>query len=95
MMHQLDAHVNTLHEWSRDISQNNARVLILTGSGGSFCAGLDIKQDDDKDVLQDGREMTQHMSRVTNCIQALPYYQWPLSMAMQLEEEQNFPPAQI
>uniref|UniRef100_A0A7S2KS71 Ethylmalonyl-CoA decarboxylase n=1 Tax=Skeletonema marinoi TaxID=267567 RepID=A0A7S2KS71_9STRA len=72
MMHQLDAHVNTLHEWSRDISQNSARVLILTGSGGSFCAGLDIKQDDDKDVLQDGREMTQHMSRVTNCIQALP-----------------------
>eukprot|EP00984_Skeletonema_dohrnii_P015336 scaffold6598_cov98-Skeletonema_dohrnii-CCMP3373.AAC.2 len=72
MMHQLDAHVNTLHEWSRDISQNNARVLILTGSGGSFCAGLDIKQDDDNDVLQDGREMTQHMSRVTNCIHALP-----------------------
>eukprot|EP00984_Skeletonema_dohrnii_P027744 scaffold17409_cov89-Skeletonema_dohrnii-CCMP3373.AAC.2 len=75
-MHQLDAHVNTLHEWSRGIlscqNPNNARVLILTGSGGSFCAGLDIKQDDDNDVLQDGREMTQHMSRVTNCIHALP-----------------------
>eukprot|EP00986_Skeletonema_menzelii_P002052 scaffold558_cov160-Skeletonema_menzelii.AAC.5 len=38
-MHQLDAHVKTLHEWSRDKStQNNARVLILTGYGGSFCA---------------------------------------------------------
>jgi len=73
MMHQLDAHVKTLQEWSRDISnQNNARVLVLTGSGGTFCAGLDIKQDDDNDILKDGKEMTQHMSRVTNCIHSLP-----------------------
>ncbi|KAL7491579.1 hypothetical protein ACHAWT_002131 [Skeletonema menzelii] len=73
MMHQLDAHVKTLHEWSRDKStQNNARVLILTGYGGSFCAGLDINQDDTNDILKDGREMTQHMSRVTNCIHSIP-----------------------
>lgn len=73
MMHELDTHVKTLQEWSRDIStQNNARVLILTGSGGSFCAGLDIKQDDADDVLQDGMKMTHHMSRVTNCIHSLP-----------------------
>ncbi len=73
MMHEIDAHVKTLQEWSRDMStQNNARVLILTGSGGSFCAGLDIKQDDADDVLQDGMKMTQHMSRVTNCIHSLP-----------------------
>ena len=73
MMHQLDAHVKTLQEWSRDANtQNNARVLILTGSDGSFCAGLDIKQDDANDILQEGREMTLHMSRVTNCIHSLP-----------------------
>jgi enoyl-CoA hydratase/carnithine racemase len=73
MMHQLDAHVKTLQEWSRDNSnQNNARVLVLTGSGGTFCAGLDIKQEDDNDILRDGKEMTQHMSRVTNCIHSLP-----------------------
>ena len=72
MMHQLDAHVKTLHKWSHGISnQNNARVLVLTGSGGSFSAGLDIKQEDD-DKLKDGKEMTQHMSRVTNCIHSLP-----------------------
>ncbi len=73
MMRELDAHVKTLQEWSRDIStQNNARVLILTGSNGSFCAGLDIKEDDSNDILQDGMEMTHHMSRVTNCIHSLP-----------------------
>ena len=73
MMHQLDAHVKTLQEWSRDINvQNNARVLILTGSEGSFCAGLDIKQDNANDILQEGKEMTEHMSRVTNCIHSLP-----------------------
>jgi len=47
-------------------------VLVLTGSGGTFCAGLDIKQEDDNDILRDGKEMTQHMSRVTNCIHSLP-----------------------
>mmetsp|Transcript_14797 Transcript_14797/g.20998 ORF Transcript_14797/g.20998 Transcript_14797/m.20998 type:complete len:312 (+) Transcript_14797:3-938(+) len=73
MMHELDAHVKTLQDWSRDINaQNNARVLILTGSGESFCAGLDIKQDNANDVLQDGEEMTHHMTKVTNCIHSLP-----------------------
>lgn len=73
MMHELDAHVKTLQEWSRDMSsRNNARVLILTGSGGSFCAGLDIKQDGTNDILYDGVKMTLHMSRVTNCIHSLP-----------------------
>lgn len=74
MMHQLDSHVETLREWSRDLSDlNNARLLILTGSDGAFCSGLDINQhDDNNDTLKDGREMTEHMSRVTNCIHSLP-----------------------
>jgi len=75
MMHQLDAHVNTLNEWSRDGSgQNNARVLMLTGSDGTFCSGLDINQNDsgNNDKLKDGKEMTKHMSRVTNLIHSLP-----------------------
>lgn len=73
MMHQLDAHVNALNAWSRDvIGENNARVLMLTGSDGTFCSGLDINQNATDDKLKDGSEMTKHMSRVTNLIHSLP-----------------------
>ena len=75
MMHQLDAHVNILNGWSHDVSgENNARVLLLTGSDGTFCSGLDINQNDsgNNDKLKDGKEMTKHMSRVTNLIHSLP-----------------------
>ena len=73
MMHQLDVHIKTLQEWCHGMStQNNSRALILTGSGGTFCAGLDIQQHDENDRLRDGREMAQHMTILTNCIHSLP-----------------------
>ena len=49
MMEQLDMHVQSLSRWSsssnnenNNTNGNNARAVILTGSGGTFCSGLDL-----------------------------------------------------
>ncbi len=48
MMEQLDMHVQSLSRWSTSSSSNNdARAVILTGSGGTFCSGLDLHDNND------------------------------------------------
>jgi ethylmalonyl-CoA/methylmalonyl-CoA decarboxylase len=43
MMEQLDTHVQSLLQWSTNkTTANNARAVILTGSAGTFCSGLDL-----------------------------------------------------
>mmetsp|Transcript_22633 Transcript_22633/g.45831 ORF Transcript_22633/g.45831 Transcript_22633/m.45831 type:complete len:358 (-) Transcript_22633:93-1166(-) len=58
---------------------NNARAVILTGSGGNFCSGLDLRDqhDDHADAsssnpLREGINMTKHMARLTNHLISLP-----------------------
>lgn len=65
---------------------NNARVVILTGSGNAFCSGLDLHDNDPKNVehaeeahigstgssLKEGPNMIRHMTRVTNQFLSLP-----------------------
>ncbi|KAL7551599.1 hypothetical protein ACHAWF_014788 [Thalassiosira exigua] len=62
---------------------NNARLLILTGSDGTFCAGLDLHDNEREDAadavetgavhsLREGINMIKHMTRVTNRLMALP-----------------------
>ena len=98
MMEQFEGHVRTLQKWSEfgtlgdadgdnsNEQENNARVVILTGSDGNFCSGLDlhdhernssdnVKDYDDDDgfqPLQRGIHMTQHMTRLTNHLHSLP-----------------------
>ena len=100
MMKDLDIHVQTLSKWSggfggtntkgldddqNNITNNNAaRVVILTGVEGTFCAGLDLhdneetnntdEEDDDASAnsLKEGSNMIQHMTRVTNQLLSLP-----------------------
>ena len=78
MMAQLDGHVGTLSEWCRP--DGPARAVVLTGGGGAFCAGLDLRdaidaegtEEDDVNSLRDGENMTRHMARVTDRIHSLP-----------------------
>jgi ethylmalonyl-CoA/methylmalonyl-CoA decarboxylase len=79
MMQQLDNHIHTLNEWCKcDDVGNDARVLILTGSEGNFCSGLDLldhEQTDDNDKphpLKEGSNMNSHMTRLTNHLHSLP-----------------------
>ena len=99
MMEQLDRHVQTLARWSirgdgsdgsvnsiddQRSKDNNARVVILTGSNGTFCAGLDLHDNEQTGVgdgtgddsashsLREGINMIQHMTRVTNQLLSLP-----------------------
>ena len=81
MMAQLDEHVGELAEWSRR-PDGGARVLVLTGVGGAFCAGLDLRDagagdgtgraDGGDGGLGEGANMTRHMTRVTDRIHSLP-----------------------
>lgn len=51
MMEQLDTHVQSLLQWSTNkTTTNNARAVILTGSGGTFCSGLDL-HDNSNDAI--------------------------------------------
>lgn len=80
MMKQLDSHVRSLAAWSGDLT-NNARAVVLTGSQGTFCSGLDLHDNERKDdaqdehgfdSLKDGANMVHHMTRVTNQLMSLP-----------------------
>ncbi|KAL9183218.1 hypothetical protein ACHAXT_005005 [Thalassiosira profunda] len=88
MMEQLDDHVQTLAAWSgastnsgkmegAESKESNARAIILTGTKGTFCAGLDLHDNDQTcstaaQSLRDGQNMLQHMTRVTNRLRSLP-----------------------
>ena len=85
MMEQLDDHVTTLEKWvqsgtvcnTTDLqttkTQNNSRVVILTGSQGHFCSGLDLHDHatSPNHPLQSGPQMNLHMTQLTNRIHSL------------------------
>jgi len=74
MMEQLDDHVTKLEQWSKDESKkNNARAIVLTGAGGTFCSGLDLHDHaSSSHPLQSGTQMNLHMTQVTNRLHSLP-----------------------
>lgn len=84
-------HVQSLLRWSTNDSSNNinnnARAVILTGGGGTFCSGLDLHDNETPSTagtagstnssssphfLRDGKNMLYHMTRVTNQLLSLP-----------------------
>jgi enoyl-CoA hydratase/carnithine racemase len=85
MMEQLDDHVTTLERWTKSghvnndtntkgEDANNSRAVILTGSQGHFCSGLDLHDHADRSVahpLRSGTLMNLHMTQLTNRIHSL------------------------
>ena len=42
-----------LREGFRQIAESPARVVVITGAGGDFCAGADVGPEDDEEVARD------------------------------------------
>jgi ethylmalonyl-CoA/methylmalonyl-CoA decarboxylase len=84
MMEQLDGHLTTLERWSKfgvvdqdepdTGAENNSRAIILTGSEGNFCSGLDLHEHahSNNHHLQSGSQMNLHMTQFTNRLHSLP-----------------------
>lgn len=85
MMEELEGHVRTLAQWSTGVdasgegnggesAENNARAVIVTGSDGTFCSGLDLHDNAgcSSHPLREGGNMLRHMTRVTNHLHSLP-----------------------
>ena len=77
MMVELDQHVQTLSNNIQSNANTNTRVVILTGSNGTFCSGLDLSDNEEEEAdsksssLKDGSNMIDHMTRVTNQLLSL------------------------
>ena len=70
----------------KQCKDSNARVVVLTGSNGTFCSGLDLNDHEQNGVddvqygnnsstahsLKEGSNMIHHMTRVTNRLISLP-----------------------
>lgn len=66
MMVQFSEAVDALDRWSA------GRAVILTGSGGTFCSGADLKSSPDLYTEFSGRAMSEVMSDATNRLRGLP-----------------------